>query len=423
VGENPFYKKVMVPLAESFRRTRVYRPFGARAQSSIAFIALTLSVIGHQQVAFASGFSLDDDDALIVGSDSVVYSLDLSTAVATASATMSGDAPAASFSALEADPTGDTAYLGTLGDASLSSVATADGTTTFIEDDYGFMTGAGVDGIVRLDDGTVYLSHIQPMGAGYAVSEVDLASGVLSNTQLTTLSSTNTRVTALAHVDETVYAFVPGATDTLYSLDPSTGVLTQVRAASGVVTSGEIVAADSTAHGTLYLIGYVSGTKTSTLYSLDPATGGVTTSIAVITGLAAGKTAENLAIATLLDSERPADPPAQSRSDDSDSDRDDEEVAEEAPPPPPPPVYKPPTKTLPIQPEAEEEVSVGAEPKSEPEIVEEPQVDSEPEVTLEEAEAVTPGFDGQALAIAASVALALILALTLLIALRARARR
>ena len=420
MGKNPFCKKVMVPLAESFRRNLLHRLFGARAQATIAFITLTLSFVGHQQVAFASGFTLDDDDALIVGSDSVVYSLDLSTGVATAGATMSGDAPAASFSALEADPTGDTAYLGTLGDASLSSIATSDGTTAFIEDDDGFMTGAGVDGIVRLDDGTVYLSHIQPMGAGYAVSEVDLATGVLSNTQLTTLSSTNTRVTALTHVDDTIYAFVPGATDTLYSLDPSTGVLTQVRAASGVVTSGEIVAADSTADGTLYLIGYVSGTKTSTLYSLDPATGGVTSSIGVISGIAAGKTAENLAIATLLDSERPADPPPQSRSDDSDSDRDDEDVVEETPAPPPP-VDKPPTKTLPIPPEAEEEVSVGAEP--EPEIVEEPQVESEPEVALDDAEAVTPGLDGQALAIAASVALALILSLALLIALRARARR
>lgn len=412
----------MVPLAESFRRNLLHRLFGARAQATIAFIALTLSVIGHQQVAFASGFSLDDGDALIVGSDSVVYSLDLSTGVATAGATMSGDAPAASFSALEADPTGDTAYLGTLGDASLSSVATSDGTTTFIEDDYGLMTGAGVDGIVRLDDGTVYLSHIQPMGAGYAVSEVDLATGVLSNTQLTSLSSANTRVTALTHVDDTIYAFVPGATDTLYSLDPSTGVLTQVRAASGVVTSGEIVAADSTADGTLYLIGYVSGTKTSTLYSLDPATGGVTSSIGVISGIAAGKTAENLAIATLLDSERPADPPPQPQSEDSDSDRDDEEVVEEAPPPPPP-VDKPPTKTLPIQPEAEEEVSVSAEPEPEPEIVEEPQAQPEPQVTVDEAEPEVVGIDGMALAISASVALALILTLAVLIALRARARR
>lgn len=420
MGKNPFYKKVMVPLAESFRRTRFYRLFGARAQATIAFIALTLSVSGHQPVAFASGFTLDDDDALIVGSDSVVYSLNLSTAVATAGATMSGDAPTASFSALEADPTLDTGYLGTLGDASLSSVATSDGTTTFIEDDYGFMTGAGVDGIVRLDDGTVYLSHIQPMGAGYAVSEVDLATGVLSNTQLTSLSSTNTRVAALAHVDDTIYAFVPGATDTLYSLDPATGALTQVSAASGVVTSGEIVAADSTADGTLYLIGYVSGTKTSTLYSLDPASGGVTTSIGVITGIAAGKTAENLAIATLLDSERPADPPPAS---DSDSDRDGEEEVVEEPPPSPPPVHKPPTKTLPIQPEAEEEVSVGAEPEPEPNIVEEPQAQPEPEVAVDEAEPETVGIDGMALAIAASVALALILALALLIALRTRARR
>jgi len=218
------YKKIMVPMAESFRRTCDRGLFGRRARASLTFFNLiTAATFSASTLAFASGFSLVDDSALIVGSDSVLYSLDLATAVVTAGATLTGDSPTASFTALEADPTSDTAYVGTLGDASLSSIDTSNGTTTFIEDDYGFMSGAGVDGIMRLDDGVTYLSHIQPMGAGYAISQVDLGTGVLSDTQLTALSGANTRVTALAHVDNTIYAFVPGSTDTLYSGRPRHG--------------------------------------------------------------------------------------------------------------------------------------------------------------------------------------------------------
>jgi hypothetical protein len=414
------YKKFMVPTAESFRRTGDRGLFGRRAGASLTFFSLiATATLTTSTLAFASGFSLEDDSALIVGSDSVIYSLNLSTGVATAGATLSGDSPTASFTALEADPTSDAAYLGTLGDASLSSIDTSDGTTTFIEDDYGFMSGAGVDGIVRLDDGVTYLSHIQPMGAGYAISQVDLSTGVLSGTQLTSLSSTNTRVTALAHVDDTVYAFVPGSTDTLYTLDPSTGVLTQDRAASGVVTSGDIVAADSTADGVLYLLAYDAGTKVSTLYSLDPASGGTTTSIAPITGLAAGKTAENLAIATLLDSERPADSEP-SPSNDSDSDRDDEEVVE-ASPAPPPPVYKPPTKTLPKAEAEPEQSPTVSEPG--PEIVDEPDTEPTPDVRTPVVAEEANGLDGTTLALVALSALALVLLTVVLIAMRARSAR
>ena len=410
----------MVPRAESFRRTASKGLFGRGARASLPFFSLiTAATFTASTLAFASSFNLEDDSALIVGSDSIIYSLDLSTGVATAGATLNGDSPTASFTALEADPTNDTAYVGTLGDASLSSIDTSDGTTTFIEDDYAFMSGAGVDGIVRLDDGVTYLSHIQPMGAGYAISQVDLATGTLSSTQLTTLSSTNTRVTALAHVGDTIYAFVPGSTDTLFSLDPTTGVLTEERAASGVVTGGDIVAADSTANGVLYLLAYDAGTKVSALYSLDPASGGSTTSVAQITGLAEGKTAENPAIATLLDSERPADPEP-SPPNDSGSDRDEEEVVEQAPAPPPP-VYQPPTKTLPeVQPEPDDTPTVS---ETEPEIVEEEQVASSPQAAAPVTQAEPEGIDGSTLALMALAALGLVLVTVLLIALRARTLR
>jgi hypothetical protein len=414
------YKNIMVPKAESFRRTIGKELLGRRARARLTFFSfVATATLSASTIAFASGFSLEDDSALIVGSDSVMYSLDLSTGVATAGATLTGDSLTASFTALEADPTSDTAYVGTLGDASLSSIDTSDGITIFIEDNYGFMSGAGVDGIVRFDDGVTYLSHIQPMGAGYAISQVDLATGTLSSTQLTTLSSTNTRVTALAHVDDSIYAFVPGSTDTLYRLDPATGVLTEERAASGVVTGGDIVAADSTASGVLYVLAYDAGTKASALYSLDPASGGSTTSVAQITGLAAGKTAENLAIATLLDSERPADPePAPSS--DSEPDRDEEDVVEQASAPPLP-VFKPPTKTLPeVQPEPDDTPTV-SEP--EPEIVEEEQVAPSPQVAAPVQLEEPGGGDGSSLALIALAALGLVLATVLLIALRARALR
>ena len=134
----------MVPMAESFRRTGDRGLFGRRAGASLTFFSLiATATLTTSTLAFASGFTLEDDSALIVGSDSVIYSLNLSTGVATAGATLSGDSPTASFTALEADPTSDAAYLGTLGDASLSSIDTSDDTTTFIEDDYGFMSGAG----------------------------------------------------------------------------------------------------------------------------------------------------------------------------------------------------------------------------------------------------------------------------------------
>ncbi len=44
--------------------------------------------------AYAAGFSLDDDSAVIVGSEGTIYSLDLTSGVATAGATLSGDTPA-----------------------------------------------------------------------------------------------------------------------------------------------------------------------------------------------------------------------------------------------------------------------------------------------------------------------------------------
>ena len=66
-----------------------------------------------------------------------------------------------------------------------------------------------------------------------------------------TLAGGNERLIALAHSGDSIYGFLAGDSGALYSVDSTTGVVTQDRAASGVVTSGDIVAADSTANGVL----------------------------------------------------------------------------------------------------------------------------------------------------------------------------
>lgn len=109
-----------------------------------------------------------------------------------------------------------------------------------------------------------------------------------------------------------------------------------------------------------------------------------------------------LTISTLLDSERPDD------SGDSGSSRgsdEDDEVVEQAPAPPPP-VYRPPTRTLPDEPEADDPTFV------EEEVVEEPPtlVAPEPE-PAEMATAEDPGLNIRALALASGIALVVIVGL------------
>jgi len=408
----------MVPTAESFRRTGDRGLFGRRAGASFTFFSLiATATLTTSTLAFASGFALEDDSALIVGSDSVIYSLNLSTGVAAAGATLTGDAPAAGFRALEADPTSDTAFVGSQMDGSYTEVDTSTGSATFIVTTYGM--GASVDGIVRMPDGSAYVAYVSPTSFQSEIASLDLVTGIISNEQEVTLAGGNERLLALAHSGDSIYGFLAGDSDALYSVNPATGVMTLERAASGVVTSGDIVAADSTADGVLYLLAYNAGAKVSTLYSLDPASGGTTTSIAQITGLAAGKTAENLAIATLLDSERPADSEP-SPSNDSDSDRDEEEVVE-ASPAPPPPVYKPPTKTLPeVEAEPDESPTV-SEPG--PEIVDVPDTEPTPDVRTQAVAEEANGLDGTTLALVALSALALVLLTVVLIAVRARSAR
>ncbi len=353
---------VMVPQTELFRHTSTTRRFAPNAKRLLSlFTVAGLSLAGSAGVAYAAGFGLDDDSALIIGSDSVVYSLDLTTGVTTAGATMGTPTSETSYSALEADPTNEIVYVGTNGAGTLSEVLSTDGTTTQTFGSLGM--GTAVDGLARLDDDSAFIAHIGFISGRSESASIDLDTGVMSGSQVITLSGGHERVLALVGLDTTLYGFVFGDADALYSLDPSNGELTLVRAASGEINAGEeVVAADITSEDVMYLLGYDSTTEVSTLYSLDPASGGSTTEIATISGIATGETAETLAIATLLDSERPDDSGSNSSSSSSSSRDDDDEEEVVVVPAPEPPVYVAPTKTL-------EEVVVD-EPEPEPVVVE-----------------------------------------------------
>ena len=283
-------------------------------------------------IAHALGLNLEDDQAVIVGSDGVVYTLDLSSAVTTAN----GQAvvPSSSYSALEADPTLDVLYLTSAIDASLRRIDLATGTATLIEDDYGWQTGASLEGLARRETGTVVMSYAEPMTMTYRLSEVNLATGVLTQTVSTSLGGANTGITAMTDVAGVLYGFTRSTTDQLFTIDPATGVMTSARVATGSVT-GIVVAADTLSTGEIFFLTFDNQTATSRLYRTIPSQPTVSL-VGIISGLGAGVKAENFAIATLLESERPDPEPEPEPSREKDSDEDEVAPVEVTPTPPTP---------------------------------------------------------------------------------------
>ena len=291
-------------------------------------------------IAHAQPLDLGDDQAVIVGSDGVVYTLNLSSAVATAN----GQAvvPSSSYSALEADPTLDVLYLTSAIDASLRRIDLATETATLIEDDYGWQTGASLEGLARRETGTVVMSYAEPMTMTYRLSEVNLTTGVLTQTVSTSLGGTNTGITAMTDVAGVLYGFTRTTTDQLFTIDPATGVMTSARAATGSVT-GIVVAADTLSTGEIFFLTFDNATATSTLYRTIPSQPTVTR-VGIISGLGAGVKAENFAISTLLESERPDPEPEPEPEPSREKDSDEDELAPvEATPTPPAPVRSAPT--------------------------------------------------------------------------------
>ena len=175
---------------------------------------------------------------------------------------------------------------------------------------------------------------------------------------------------ALASSGETIYGFGLGDEDAVYTINPATGVATVARAATSTLTGESVLAADTAADGTIYILG-VDGSDNATLHTTDPA--GATTSIGAIT-LGAGITVANFAIGTLLDSERTSDDSEESESgdsgnsDDSDRDNDDPPAPAVVPPPTPAPAPAPaPTPEPAPEPDTKEpQDQVGSQQKPEP---------------------------------------------------------
>ena len=199
---------------------------------------------------------------------------------------------------------------------------------------------------------------------------------------------------ALAWADDTLYGFALGEDDAMYSIDPATGVATLERAkGTGDLVGEPVLGADTTADGTIYILGFPDS-NVAALYTTEPA--GSTTKVADITGLGGTEIAENLAIATLLDSERVEEDSEESGdsggSSESDSDSDEEDTPAPAvvPPPAPAPV---PAPTPAPQPEPVEE-PVQEEPvapvTAEPEPVPEPEPVLTPEPVTQEDPALFP---------------------------------
>ncbi len=173
---------------------------------------------------------------------------------------------------------------------------------------------------------------------------------------------------ALASSGETIYGFGLGDEDAVYTINPATGVATVTRAATGTLTGESVLAADTAADGTVYILG-VDGSDNATLYTTDPA--GATTSIGAIT-LGAWVTVANFAIGTLLDSERTSDDSEESDSgdsgdsDDSDRDNDDPPAPAVVPPPAPAPAPVPTPEPAPEPDTKEPQDQVGSKQKPEP---------------------------------------------------------
>lgn len=141
-------------------------------------LAATIALAPTSAPSFATGNHLVDDSAVMIGSDGVIYSLALDSAVATAGDTLSGDTFGYSVTGLEADPTTNTLYaINQLVDANvLASIDYSSGISTLIESDYG--PDEALDALDRTEDGTFYLAHVPDLdGVSAHLSTLSIADG------------------------------------------------------------------------------------------------------------------------------------------------------------------------------------------------------------------------------------------------------
>ena len=274
---------------------------GALALGAPLSLAL---VLAHP--AQAEQIGLSDDDAIVL-TPTAAYSLDLSSAELTEIATLSDDGSIAGqrggFPAVEASPGDDALFAidqDTGGDQ-LFRVEYPAGSSSRIGSP---LVGQAVHGIARTNDGTTFVTVSFDDGSGTTSNQLatlDLSDRKVTTIGPTTAGDTSVLITALFALDGELYGFGFLDTDTLYTIDTSTGALSEVDTFVSSLSGVFVAGADTSADGTVYIV-TTNGDATSWLSTTDLAS---TTEVGQITGGAA----ENLAIATLLDSERPEPEP------------------------------------------------------------------------------------------------------------------
>jgi hypothetical protein len=161
----------------------------SRAGGVASGIAVAIAIAHTPSPLYAVGTQLADDSAVMIGSDGVIYSLALDSAVATAGDTISGATFDYTVTGLEADPTTNTLYaINQSADANvLASIDYSSGISTLIESDYG--PDEALDALDRTEDGSFFLAHVPDLdGATAHLSTLDATTGVYTEIGTTDLA-------------------------------------------------------------------------------------------------------------------------------------------------------------------------------------------------------------------------------------------
>ena len=317
-----------------------------RAISGLIALTLltTLAGGGGVNAAYASTpITLADNTAVVLSTTGTLYRLNLTTQELTSGPTL--NPVTARSSAIEAELNPGTiielegAALGELEEIRGFRIDPGSGVASALPTVYD--KARPFTGITRTDAGSVYVAYSK-----MAASEIALlnpSTGVLSSPVLVTLASTGKRLGALASVGDTVYAFVSGEPRNVYSVNPGTGALTwEFSLATDLLVGEGVVAADSNSDGTLFILSNTS-TSVPILYSItNPSSNTrVATRLGPLlqSGTPTTMDIQALAIATLLDSERPEPEPEPDPEPESRGPAPDPEEESEVPEPENPPVH------------------------------------------------------------------------------------
>ncbi|MDR9396591.1 hypothetical protein [Pontimonas sp.] len=152
--------------------------------------ALALAAVPIATPLYATGGELEDDSAVMIGSDGKIYALDLDSAEVSGGVAITGDTFDYVVTGLEADPVSNTLYAINQSATDSNVLAAIDYTTaesTLVEPDYG--EDEILNALDRAEDGTYFLGHLPHDGpAGAHLSTLAVDSGNYSTIDTTDLA-------------------------------------------------------------------------------------------------------------------------------------------------------------------------------------------------------------------------------------------